>query len=443
MRKVAIGPMPLVLRVAAVAVCLGTVARSAAACSLRLPWSINDPAMVPFIGTPTADTVVAGNGAIRPIEAVGHFGIGRARDIYGQRVRIDQLGERARRVMPRGVTHVVLVPWDYAMGCEEVPWSRSARWLPETATGLFRARLRAVEHWANGEPTFDLLTTNMQPYRETPAARTSPYESDYYPSKRLSARALLAFYDEVPPDRLIPDSAAALAFARRLLADSALAGRYPVTDFIYAARREIRDAKRVGIRVPIAGTFRVEATIFDSARVFFLRTAPQAMTLQEWSRGVVDTSLVMGDPEGYEVYASAAVAETQLALNCHETTESTLAYIDVDWHAPIAADGVGAWKAGFDGRFFPVVLSTREQANLRQWGVQARQRMLDSIRAVPDSVRRREVGSPWIYIPHRPLRAVQPSDGPMYIVGSLQVDGLGTIRVRANRISAQTMSCSF
>jgi len=120
--------------------------------------------------------------------ATGELIPGSARAIYGQRVRIDQLGERARRALPPGVRDVVLVPWAYGPDCRPLPWSRSARWVTDTRSGVFAAQLRPREHWAGDVPTFDITPFN-QPYRDPSPDSTV---SDGMPRARVRADTSLA-----------------------------------------------------------------------------------------------------------------------------------------------------------------------------------------------------------------------------------------------------------
>ena len=100
---------------------LAAPAHPLAACSQGVPWGYLLPRNVPFIGTALGDTLLAGPGAMRPVFAIGHTGRGQPREIFGQRVRVDRMGSRARSAFPAGTTHVVLVPWDFDAGCRTVP----------------------------------------------------------------------------------------------------------------------------------------------------------------------------------------------------------------------------------------------------------------------------------------------------------------------------------
>ncbi|WP_310571594.1 hypothetical protein [Gemmatimonas sp.] len=239
-------------RWAAIAMMLAGLTRSAAACSLVAPWEINDPLMIAFIGSPLADTVRAGDGSRRPVVAMGHSGNGAARVAYGQRVRVSRLGNRARKALPPGTREAVLVPWDYAADCRPVAWGRSARWLPDSLSGLFRARLRPRAEWAQGIPTFDITGAHFQPYRDAPrGADVSSREP------RLSAHALLSFYDALPAWGREPDTFAGRDWINRIRADTALANRYPVTSLIDRAIEEFEIARARSVRVPVSGTFRL------------------------------------------------------------------------------------------------------------------------------------------------------------------------------------------
>jgi hypothetical protein len=191
------------------------------------PWIYQQSGRLEFIGTPLPDTVFAGPGTNTFTEAPGHFGPGTARRIYGQRVKIDRLGARARAALPANVREVLLVPWDYGADCRTVPWSRSARWLPEAFPGVFAARLRPREHWAGTVPTFD-ITPYMQPYRDPSPDATV---RDRLPRPRVRAERLLTWFDELWALGATLESMSASAWDTRVRADTSLAGKWPATEF--------------------------------------------------------------------------------------------------------------------------------------------------------------------------------------------------------------------
>lgn len=430
------------LRCAAIPLMIATLSRSAAACSLRAPWEVPDPLMIAFMGTPLPDTVRAGDGSLRPVTAMGHFGRGAPRVAYGQRVRVDRVGEQARRALPRDTREVVLVPWDYAADCTPVAWGRSARWLPDSLGGLFRARLRPRAEWAENLPTFDLLGPSSQPYRDRLPGLTDFFRASSR-EPRLSALALLAFYDRLPELGPTPDTVAALRWITRTRADTALRDKYPVGAFMYAARRQFAIARAQAIRVPMAGVFRLDVSI-DSAppRTLFLRVAAIAVSVQDSMRGVPDTAHVPRQPEGYYVYADAAMTLLPTSARCEASDHSAVSYVDLDWHDPMPADGTGEWKGGIDVRLLEVLLSSEERALWRERRRAAASAVIDSERTMPDSVLAQRRNRPFIFIPNRPLRIRQDAVGPMRIEGVMNVPFLGTFRIRGTRISRDPLLCN-
>lgn len=420
---------------------LAAVSRSAAACSLVAPWEINDPLMLAFIGSPRPDTVLAGDGALRPVVQMGHSGAGASRVAYGQRVRVDRVGDRARSALPRNTREVVLVPWDYGADCSAAAWSHSARWLPDSLSGLFRARLRPEAHWAQGIPTFDIFTTSFQPYRDQPAGtRVSTRASSREP--RLSVNALLSLYDALPPPSVAPDTIAALQWLTRTRADTALAGRYPVPAFVYSARAQFASARAKSIRVPVAGTFRLTVSIDSLApRTLFLRVSATVSSLQDSMRGIPDTALVPRLPEGYYAIAAAATTIDLLPTQCTFSNQLTMAYVDLDWHDPMRADGTGEWKGGIDERLLEPLLSNDERERWRTRRRAASDAAVDSIRALPDSVRALRRNRPFVFIPNRPLRMIQDAVGPMRIEGAMTIPFLGVFSIRGERMSRDALSC--
>lgn len=429
------------LRCAAIPFMISALSRSAAACSLMAPWEVNDSLMIAFVGSPLPDTVLAGDGSFRPVLAMGHSGMGSPRVAYGQRVRVDLVGNRARRTLPPNTREVVLVPWDYAADCRPVAWGRSARWLPDSLSGLFRARLRPEATWAEGLPTFDIVGTRFQPYRDHRPGATG-FDGVLSREPRLSARALLSFYDGLPPQRVAPDTLAALQWIARTRADTALVGRYPVTTFVNHARGHFARARATSIRVPVAGTFRLDVSIDSSPpRTLFLRVSAAANSLQDSARGIPDTALVPRVPEGYYAQAAAAPTLDQLPVRCREVSPSMIAYVDLDWHAPMPADGTGEWRGGIDPRLLEMLLSSDER---ERWQVRRRaafEASVDSVRTMSDSARALRRNRPRIFIPDRPLRLSQDPVGPMRIDGTHTIPLLGVFRIHGERISPDPLSC--
>lgn len=429
--------------IAAIPLMIAAMTQPAAACTLRAPWEINDPLMIPFMGSPLPDTVLAGNGALNPIVAMGHSGRGAPRVAYGQRVRVDRVGELARRALPRNTREVVLVPWDYASDCRPVAWARSARWLPDSLSGLFRGRLRPRAEWAQGIPTFDISTTQFQPYRDgVPGVAEIFRGSSRAP--RLSTQTLLDFYDALPAPAITQDTLAALRWLATTRADTALADKYPVDAFIHAVRYQFRNTRAKDLRVPMAGTHKLTVSI-DSLppRTLYLRVASTVTSLQDSMRGTPDTAQVPRLPEGYYAYAAADTSIDRLPLQCIGSPNSNVSYIDLDWHTPLAADGTGEWKSGIDERLLDVLLSNEERDRWRTRRREASAAMFDSLQNLSDSVRTQSQNRPFIFIPNRPLRVSQDTVGPMRINGTMNIPLLGALHIRGERVSRVSLQCDM
>ncbi|QJR35835.1 hypothetical protein [Gemmatimonas groenlandica] len=414
--------LTLPYRWAAIAMMLAGLSRSAAACSLVAPWEINDALMIAFIGSPLADTVLAGDGSHRPIVATGHSGAGASRVAYGQRVRVDRVGNRARAALPRDTREVVLVPWDYAADCRPVAWSRSARWLPDSLSGLFRARLRPRAEWARGIPTFDITGAHFQPYRDAPRG-----VGVHSREPRLSAQALLSFYDALPSWGREPDTVAARDWINRIRADTALAGRYPVTSFIGRAGEEFEIARARSLRIPISGTFRLDVLVDGLAsRTMFLRVGSTVASMDYPQRDSSDNTLEAPLPEGYAADAAAATAVSHLALSCHDVRGAAVSYVNVAWHSRTPANGVGEWQVGIDPGLVDVILSQEERDRL----------------GVHRGSAAKAANDPLLFSVTRPLRVVQGATGPLRIEGVMSVPLLGVVQVRGERISREALPCS-
>lgn len=412
-------------------VLLAVTPSPATACSLRPPWEYRTPRSVPFIGTALSDTLLAGPGMMNPIVAIGHSGRGQPREIFGQRVQIDRVGDIARRAFPQGATEVVLVPWDFDAGCETVAWGRSARWLSPGTAGLFSAELRDREHWVDGLPTFDVLSTAFQPYRS--ASENARRQLPLLDSKALlTADELLRFFDELPLPSSVPDSVVALAELRRLTSDPVVASKYPVKQFIFSAREAFRAARRGAIRVPIAGTFRIVLERIGGATTSAFLRVDDGVTMDDLFM-VVDTVIPPAVPGGYDVQATAAVLAEDLAPDCDPMHQSRQAYVSLAWHGPTPSDGNGLWLGDFDDGLFEVLMSADSAAAQRARRTAGWQRKDDSLRAL---------GAPFPeYVPYRTLRFEQRPGEPMRISGEVSIEYLGTFRVRGERISSQVLAC--
>jgi hypothetical protein len=130
-------------------------ASTPAYCTMMLNPGARDSLTTTLLGRATHDTIEAGWGTVdRPIWPRPR------RAVFGQLVRVDSmLGRDAdlirRALDARRSTEVLVVPWDYGMGCGIDLWRRSALWTTPDSTGLFSLRLRPESLWVSGRPTLD------------------------------------------------------------------------------------------------------------------------------------------------------------------------------------------------------------------------------------------------------------------------------------------------
>ena len=261
-----------------------------AMCSLfPLEMRLRNSDAVAFVGTAGADTMLAGPGAEQPVVEEGHYGRGRPRAIYGQRVRIQRLERDAPSALRAATvtdSSAVIVPWDYSASCRRVAWSRSARWLTPGTRGAFVAELRERPHWVGGRPTFD-VTPEAAVY---PSPWPHDARSPMIDAPLLSADEFLSLYEVLPDGdslRVTPDSAAAplLRWAQMF---PQIAAKQPAAYLLDYVREEVIEARYEKRTSLLAGTYRVVfRTVAGDSSAFFARTEPHASSVirAEGSRG--------------------------------------------------------------------------------------------------------------------------------------------------------------
>ncbi len=239
-------------------------------------------------------------------------------------------------------------------------------------------------------------------------------------------------------------------------ADSVLRSSFPSNTFLSYARNDINNARLRGVRVPIGGTYRMEVILDGEPRVFYMRVASSVRSLQLWARGVLDTALTPREPEGYYVQAAAAPSVAQLASSCESRTplesRSVVAYVDLDWHGAGSADTSREWRGGLDPRLLESVLSAEERSAWRQRQRDGAMLRVQQMRAQADSLRRAASSAtavnaeatrqPFVFIPQRPLRVWHDAAGTLRIDGVMQIDQLGAISYRGERLSLDALPCS-
>ena len=346
----------------ALAALLGALAlpATAAACSKGFtPYRTATTAT--FVGAATADTVLAGAGAVRYRMGEGHHGpgYGQARPIHGQVVEVAQLDARTRGMLPAGTTRAVIVPWDYGADCAPTLWANSFRWAAPGAAGLFVAELRDRAHWAVDLPTLDVHEPSWFPYpgRMKALRRFGDYMTP------LTAVELLGLYEVTPTnEERERDFAAAVApvvaWARR---HPELARREPAASALRSLRFDEEQRRVRAIASPLVGTWRIEASLDGGApRTLWLRTMERPAAGEVPLRtapvdGVADP-LAPHRSASYTIIASGDTTRDGLREAADPYRIERIGYLRVD--LPEGADHArAAWRGSVEldvlGRVFP------------------------------------------------------------------------------------------
>jgi hypothetical protein len=301
-----------------------------------------------FTGQATADTLLTGPGAVSYGSGGGHYGRTDRRAIYGQVVRVDQLGGPATRLLPQGTREVVVVPWDYDAACQPLAWGRSAQWVPPGTRGFYIASLRAPEHWVAGKPTFDLHNPGHLPYTGT--ERIREMGRDTAVSTLLSPDQVFDFYQALPTaDEVAKRKAEALGMLRRWVqAHPDLAQRPPAEMLLRFVLSSVAHAELKEVNHPVLGTWRFKLQVpGGSTHTFYART--EAYPTNRWtpSRTRVEPvpgQLQLAPAEGYTflVAVSDALDDLPEAIRARDYKQ---AYI----YALALPDSSGAEKAEWRG----------------------------------------------------------------------------------------------
>jgi hypothetical protein len=237
------------------------LAGEAVACTM-LPYrsAVPDDAVY-FLGTTTADTVLAGPGGVRY-----ELDPERDREIHGQVVALERVGGPARDRLPADADRAVVVSWDYDSLCRPLIQFGSHRPFDPGREMVFMAAPRDPEHWVDGMPTFDLLSpADAYPYR-------APDERDPRP---LSAAEMFALYEVVPRsgdlDRSPYEAVRPLqAWVRE---NPELVARPPAGEIARLALSDAEWTRLATLDSPLFGTWRLTvAWPGTEQRTIFLRT---------------------------------------------------------------------------------------------------------------------------------------------------------------------------
>ena len=239
---------------------------TALACSKVSLLAPLDDRKVYFVGTASADTLLAGPGEVEFGVGGGHFGQSVPRAIHGLVVRVEALASAASSGLPEGVQEIVVVPWDYDPSCRPLVWGRSARWVPEGTSAFYVADLRAPQHWVDGRPTVDVHNPGHLPYTGTEPIRgmhpDTPVDSLLTPAQLFGLYRVLPTHDRIQHDRNT-----ALDPLRAWIDDHPeLVRRAPADMLVNAIVRTIDRAEVSEVDHPIRGVWRFNIHLPDTTR---------------------------------------------------------------------------------------------------------------------------------------------------------------------------------
>ncbi|MEO5589344.1 MAG: hypothetical protein ABIS03_07140 [Gemmatimonadaceae bacterium] len=388
-----------------------------------------------FIAVPTSDTVLAGAGNVKYVLAPGHFGPRGDRTVYGQRLRVERIGGLASRLLRQGVSEVVVVPWDYGADCRPVPWTRSSVWLQPNERGLITATLRDSAFWANGIPTLDVHTPNMQPYPQRVEQQLRRRNLD--PDALMSLDDVFLLMEILPYERELTDSAekAVEPLFQWARANPDMARRHPAVEALSRARYAANGARLRRIRSPLIGTYRISFRMGDRPiRSFYARS--QAIPVSYWTNLLAplpqadDPTLVV-QPPGYYLQLTGAVNSSDLPETCvadpdpKNFSDGFIAVLD---RPPLQVKEGLQWPAKVELELLGRVFA--DDPELRQFIKDAFQH----------SYQRRKAGIS--RTDDLPARFTRASSGAIQFEQTIALDDGRQIVVSGGRISTATISCN-
>lgn len=224
--------------IVAVAFVLVGLPGSAWPCSMATFGWTRHPRVVHFIATPTDDTVHTGQGDVVLGQGRGHSGPGQVREIYGQMMAVDRIGEAWHDSIPSSTQQVILVPWAYDPSCKPLPWNLSARWATATERSVYHGRLRDRADWVDGIPTLDVFFARLQPYPSVSLARARMF-------RRAPDGQALTVDDYLDLRSLLPsaldntDPLSSLQALEAWIAVDSVRARWPVSYALESTRRRV------------------------------------------------------------------------------------------------------------------------------------------------------------------------------------------------------------
>lgn len=374
-----------------------------------------------LIATAGADTVLAGPGDVRYRVDEGHFGPAGERAVYGQLLQVERIGGMAAARLSPSVRQVLVVPWDYGADCRTTIWTRSARWVRPGTRGLFVVSLRDSAHWVGGVPTFDMHSPESNPYPQ----QNSAYRSDPPTDSLLPIEDYFALLELLPTSDEL-DSSPTHAFApilRWAERHPELARLYPASEMLGLARYDMAYERLRSIIPPLAGTYRLEASLDGGApRVFFARTRTRPTTA--WSpapQGAYDAD---EGAAGYYLLSSGALLPDSLPVDCGPTRQmSREGYLSM-FAAPDPGGDGRTWLGKVDPDFvanqFPADSALRRfaRADFEEFSARSERGEMELV----------------------PARFVLAADGSVRVEQQIRLPDGRTLDIRGTRISLATIA---
>jgi hypothetical protein len=329
---------------------------AASACSKNPVRTQADRADAFILGRASADTVLAGAGSVVFRVAPGHSGPAADRQIFALAIDVERVAGPAKRLLPTGVSRVLMVPWDYGADCQPTPYARSVRWVPAGTRGMYTASLRPKAAWVGGVPTLDVFAPELEPYpggeMQQAAMRRAQADS------ALGVDDMLELMDRLPdPEamRRAPVDASARLYAW-VRARPARARMYPVNRILSSVRADARRSALATVHHPAIGTYRLTLAIDGRAPVtIFARTVatPDGGTYSHRTVPSADP-MVVQPWDVYNYLTFVAASEAALPTGCaayysHVEAESYL-YLLSD--APVITRGIAVYPVWIESTAF-------------------------------------------------------------------------------------------
>lgn len=300
-------------------------------CSIMVGGELMSDGVTLFIGTSTNDSLPADR-----VHKDGRF-MGKSYSVsgppYSQVMHVERLSTKApasvRNALKSAGNRVLVIPWSYGPDCGVATYEGSALWVRPVTRALFGATLRPRGDWVNDIPTFD----TGHP-RNTPYPIASGYDRERAQRDVLSPDEMLSFADSIPRYRTESSDVATRYLTNKKRWEATLrwaaghpnqSDRWPLSDYVAAARSGIATAAFDTIISPVAGTYRFVIDIpGQDSIVFFGRTTLRPATMLQKRHGVEMQRGVVA-PHGYYLLVCAAESIASLPATSLSSKQGFLA----------------------------------------------------------------------------------------------------------------------